>query len=297
MSFSATSSALEGFRLVGRKPGSFLLWCCAYLALLIVVGVVVFATVGAGLVAAFQSGGPGAPDPLAISRAVTPVMFLFYPITFIWTSIFYCAIYRAVLRPEEKGFGYLKLGGDELRMMGAVLLLIVAALVVVFVVGLVFGLLAAVLAKPLGAFALLIDVLAAMALFCVYIWAVVRLSLYLPQTFAERRIDLPKAWRLTRGHFWGLVGMFLLDLIIVCGMVLAGYFVVFLLIGGAFLGMASGQHPHFDSGSAVMALIGGLLALALYFVMPTLMAVVMMAPFASAYRALTPQPDAAEVFS
>lgn len=294
MNFSGVSAAMEGFRLVGRKPGAFLVWCAAYFAVLIAIGVLVFVTAGPALMAAAQRGPQAAMSPAQSLQLLGPISLVFYPVVIIWMTIFYCAIFRSVLRPEDTGFAYMKIGKDELRIVLLMIAFAVIGLVVWLLGMLLVSLLVGVISATLGKAAIFADILIGVLVFCAYVWVCVRLCLLLPSTFAQRRIDVRAAWRLTGGRFWSLVGMLLLDLAMVIGIVIACYLVVGVLFAGAIFGAMAGHSHAVTPAFGVMALVGGLAMLALYFVMPTLMAVVMTAPFAAAYRDLTgPKEDAA----
>ena len=299
MKFSGVSAAMEGFRLIGRKPGTFLVWCAAYFAVLIAIGVLTFIVAGPALMAAAQRGPQAPMSPAQSLQMVWPIMLVVYPAILLWSAIFYCAIFRAILRPKDNGLAYLKIGADELRVILLVIVMALLGFAIWLVGGMVLALLIGVVTATLGKAAIFADILIGLLAFCAYIWVCVRLCLLLPVTFAERRIDIPAAWRLTRGHFWSLVGMFLLDFVMVIGVVLACYLVVGVMFAGAVLG-AMGGHAHPVAPQfGVMAIAGGLLMLALYFVIPTLMAVVMISPFAAAYRDLTgpKESEAAKVFA
>jgi hypothetical protein len=231
MAFNASECAFEGFRLVRKRPAAFAAWCLFYLLFVIAAVAAVIATLApmfmqlahpAAVMGSGQGSGFGdVAQVAAFVRNNLPILLVgaavMIPLVLIWAVMMMCAIFRAVLRPDEKGFGYLRLGGDEVRMIGLHLLIFVLGLAVWLVVGGVA--LAAVLAAKTGvavpagvwAFVGLLGLLAVLA----YVFVVVRLSLCAPQTFAERRITLFGSWRLTRGHFWGLFGMYLLVIAIV----------------------------------------------------------------------------------
>jgi hypothetical protein len=108
------------------------------------------------------------------------------------------ALFRRMLRDGPPEFLYLRLGPDEGRLFAVALLGGVA-------IGAPFALAAAAAAAAphLGGWTLL-------AAFALVIWLLFRLSLIGPSTFAERRIDLAAAWRLTRGHELRLLGVAIL---------------------------------------------------------------------------------------
>src|SRR5690606_32882261 len=116
------------------------------------------------------------------------------------------------------------------------------------------------------------------------------LSLALPITVAERRIAIFDSWRLTRGHFWGLLGMAILAFILTVVVQFLGWAVfmpVFFLMGGGLAELASPGFESADMGQFIAALgpiaIVGAIFLAL---LSALQMAIMYAPFAAAYRAL-----------
>lgn len=147
-------------------------------------------------------------------------------------NVLLTAAQRAVLRPEEGGFAYLRLGADELRQIGLSIIigiLFVAAYmialfllgIVAAVVGLGAGMGAPGDASVAGAGFGLLTILGLLVIFGLMMFLWVRVSLAFPLTLLRRRIVLGEAWRLSRGHFWTLLGAYLVLMLIVFGASLA----------------------------------------------------------------------------
>lgn len=199
-----------GFRLIMERPVTVAVWAVIYVA---------FGLGGHFLMV--QQGGAMF-DPAALrSGSVGPFGFIGMAIP-IWIAslLFYavmmCAVFRAVLRPGERGFASLRVGMDELRMIGIILLLGVALIIIGIVAALVFGVVIGGLmaATGGGAMAFIIAILAWLALVCGIIFLWVRLSLIFSLSFVRRRIVIDDAWSLTRNRFWMLFGAYLVIFVI-----------------------------------------------------------------------------------
>lgn len=82
------------------------------------------------------------------------------------------------------------------------------ALEVVGVIGII--LIGAVVSLILGKVAgTVVAAIAGLVLFCVFVWAMVRIAPAGPLTILEGKIMIGPAWRLSRGHFWRMLGAFL----------------------------------------------------------------------------------------
>ena len=131
-------------------------------------------------------------------------------------------------------------------------------------------------------FADTVGVLGGLAVIGLSMWVGVRLSLLSPQTFAEGRINVRESWVLTHGHFWGLLGMFVLNLLMVLGATM-----VMTLIGGLLTGLI-GLAGVAGGGAKALALLLGLVNLLIFPLMITVQTVILTAGPARAYRQLHP---------
>jgi len=138
----------------------------------------------------------------------------------------FAAVFRAVLFPQESRFAFLRLGMDELRLLGAMLLLVVGGLIVGVVCTFVLTLLVGVLGVVTGVAGTNLLIFALfVALFCAMIFLWVRLSLVGPMTLVRRQVVIGPAWRASRGHFWRLFGAYL-----VIGLLILAVYVIFSFI-------------------------------------------------------------------
>jgi len=197
---SPSSAAFEGFRLIRREPWAIVVWMALWLGAL---------TAAAAAVASGQKvviAEHGAYRELGeVARRFGPfaiaVMALFL---LVWATTT-VAIFRAVLRPHERRFFFLRLGADEARLA----IMTIVAFILVLAFGSVPAYLLYVLVNPLmrAAPSLARDIapLGALATVCLDIWLGVRLSLIAVETFAERRFHLTAYWPLTQGRFWYLL--------------------------------------------------------------------------------------------
>jgi hypothetical protein len=137
--FSATNAAFEGLRLAGRHPFLMLFWAVAYvLAILVLVAMAFFIVAPPGVWPALLAGNPDGIEADAFSPLRFAVVFpLAFGAVLLTTAMVNTAVYRAVLRPRERGLGYLAIGGDEGRqVLLSLLIMLVAILVGAGLVGL-----------------------------------------------------------------------------------------------------------------------------------------------------------------
>ena len=294
MAFSATHAATEGFRIVRREPRTVAAWAAVVLVFSLASTVVMIPLMGP-MLAGMASGGP-VPQAQALARLgdALKVEGAAIPLLLISVAVFSCAVYRAVLRPDDRRFARLRIGGDELRL---VLLLVVLTLA--SVVGLVLLFIAAglgvaaasiVVGGSPGAAVFAVVAILYLAVLWVCIWAGVRLSLAGPMTFAQRRLRITSAWKLTKGRFWPLLGSYLLSfafLLILYMVAFSFYGVIgFAVGGGSITNVATSLfRPDYSSLQAfftptrvIYQVIGALVGSVMY--------AVMFAPAAAAYRSI-----------
>ncbi|CAN5450247.1 hypothetical protein BH10PSE4_BH10PSE4_20240 [soil metagenome] len=232
--FSPVEAALEGVRMTRRKPLVVLAWAACYFAMLVLLGLVV----------AFAFGGSVRADLALLQRTndlrewvdivarrkgtLLPLIALAVALQ----SVITVAIMRAVVRPEERRLAYMRLGKEEARqfvvaLVGWAVTLVVTALPSALLVLIGAGLIS------LGAVETnrWVEVLGTIAVAGLSIWFGVRLSLLSITTFAEGRLDLRRTWTLTDRHFWHLLWMYALAVVITILVGLAQTIVAGLILG------------------------------------------------------------------
>jgi hypothetical protein len=220
--FSPTAAAFEGFRLIRREPQAVFVWMLMWLAAFLFTAVVV--AMGQKVVVPARGAHDGLRDIANRFGPFAAISISLFLLVWATTTV---AAYRAVLRPGERRFFFLRLGADELRLA----IMTVTSGVVVLVLGGVPAYLLFVLVTPImqaaPAMSRNIGTMGALATVVVDVWLGVRLSLIAVETFAERRFHLSAYWPLTRGRFWYLLGCYFL-----CFLVVFGLSIVFFLVGG-----------------------------------------------------------------
>ncbi len=232
--FSPVEAALEGVRMTRRKPLVVLAWAACYFAMLVLLGVVV----------AFAFGGSVRADLALLQRTndlrewvdivarrkgtLLPLIALAVALQ----SVITVAIMRAVVRPDDHRLAYMRIGKEEARqfvvaLVGWAVTLVVTALPSALLVLIGAGLIS------LGAVETnrWVEVLGTIAVAGLSIWFGIRFSLLSITTFAEGRLDLRRTWALTDRHFWHLLWMYGLAVIITILVGLAQTIVAGLILG------------------------------------------------------------------
>lgn len=301
MAFSASDAAFEGFRVVRRHPFALVFWALLY----VFVFGGVFALVGGSVVNLMASatrleaagGSPTWADMQPLMQSYMTILAVAVPLFLVVSAVLTSAISRAVLRPGSSAFGYMRLGADEMRVLAVT---IVIALVMVVTMG-VFGFLiggAYAVASGTSAGGLIVAVLCVAAI-CAYVWIMVRLSLAVPITIAERRIAVFDSFRMTKGHFWSLLGMALLAGVMSIVVSILGSIVIMpieMMTGGGFKALEG-----MDGGNMMAMLQTAwpaiLVMVVLQAILSALQLAVIYAPFSAAYRAIKGGNPDADVFT
>ncbi len=289
MTLNATDAAFEGFRIVRRHPQTVLFWALLYL-LFFAVFFAVFGSTLAGVMAnakALESAGePSMAELQGLGSSYMVMLGLAFPLALVLGGVLNAAVARAVLRPSEKRFGYMRLGGDELRVI-----------VVSVVLGILMGLASLVAFTAVGMVAgfgtasgqswmWLVAVLLGLAACALLIWLAVRLSLAIPITFAERRIALFDSFALTKGRTLPLLGMAIIVIIMTLLVGLLSSIIampVTVMSGGGIEALAAYEG---QSTTAILQQMGPMIAVwvVLNALFSSLQLAVMHAPFSAAYR-------------
>src|SRR4051794_36537925 len=197
-----------GFATLRTRPWAVAIWAIIYIAAAIAVSLMVRPI----LAPMMTVGGPN-PDPQAFNQMMTMMgrMFLIEFVYFILVLILLTAAIRAAIHPEAPGFAYLRLGGDEARIVALAIFLFFAFYLAMIVGVLVVGLIVVAVVGAAGpAAAAPAAIVEALVLIGVFVYVEVRLSLALPLTLLRGRFVLAESWRLTRGRFWTLFGAYFL---------------------------------------------------------------------------------------
>lgn len=296
-SVSIDTTSFAGFRTLGSRPVLLLGLVVLHLFSAVISVLIVVGLFGRRMMDFMQASAAGQKDPTAVLKMMPGLLgmeLLSCILGLLIMSISCCAIYRAILRPEERGFAYLKLGGDEFRLAVVFLVYLVLAFVVTMAVTIGIGILAAVIgatSQGAGSSALIV-VVAMLVLLFGSLAVLTKLSLAGPMTFAERRIALFDSWGATRGAFWSLFVSYLIVWIILFMLSL----LIFVLLGvmaTAVLGMGGGflnaiqqlARPDMSSFATYFTPFR-IVTLAFGAVMNALVYILLVAPGAAAYQQL-----------
>lgn len=264
MRFSASEAAFEGFRVTRHHPLALLAWTGLSLISLIAMALAAapfLAPVMEELSRLFT--GAGLTD--AAQAQMRYASYATMPISLVSQAILLPAIYRAMADDGRDRFGYLRLGADELRVLGA---LVISTLVSLFVSQL--G------EQAAAATGVLIGALLSLVFAMIGLFVAVRLSLFAPRVFDEKRIDVGAGIAASKGVFWPLLGM-----AVICGLMAVVVMLLIAIVGLPFYG-ALGR-----DGSATPADLASVVAVMLLLAFGmTLVVVLVTAPFMSAYRQL-----------
>lgn len=281
MKFGPTDAVFEGFRITRQKP-VLLLWLGLVYAVISAITVALayqsFVEL-MGFVATIQAGQePDEALAMQLLGAYGRVIAVALPLSLVASAIIWPAIVRSVLTPEDSRFGYLRLGRDELNTFVVVLALSLVWGAALVLAGAIVGL--AALAGV--AFAVLTGLLVFFGLVAFALWFGVKFSLAVPITVAEKRIAIMDSFRMTKGHFWPLLGMAFLAGILSFGVNLLVNIIAmpFAAISGGGFGLLTGQ------GVTALTIIGFIGTVVLSLLMASAQALILYAPFVSAYRML-----------
>ena len=202
---SVGSIVRGGFGVLRAQPLAVAIWALLYIAAVAAMNLVMRSGLGLQVT-------PGANRTPAVMASATGANLLLNLFNLVLFLTLFTAAMRSVLRPSERGIGFIRFGADELREIGLGLFLLILFYAGLIVVGIILGVIFALLLAAAGtgtgmvaAFA--VAIILVLALLC---WLGVRLSLCFPLTLLRGAITISESWRLTRGRFWILFGGFFL---------------------------------------------------------------------------------------
>ena len=295
-------AATAGFGVIARNPLAVLVWGLVFFALTILPLVLMFGTIGPAFAEFIQSAPAegGEPDMSSMMRLQGQMMAansLAQLGQLAAQVLLMCAIFRAVLTPQDSRYFYLRLGMGEL--MGGLMMVFVAILLVMAIFGtvligaIVVG--GAAMASPETA--VVLGIIGVLGLIAGGVWLALRFSLAPVMSFAQKGFPLVEAWNLTKGKVGSL---FLVGLLMVL-IVLALEVVVFGALIGATIAAIAGASFNETALEGFFAqpvsawsmqllpwAVGGGLVLSLLGAVFTTLAT---APWAAAYRDLVPRDE------
>jgi hypothetical protein len=214
MAMSVGSIIGGGIRLVRTQPRTIAIWGGLNLVLMVGMMAIFFPAFASMIEAQRQAAADaalGMSAPRAIHSEIIATVFLLELAYCLYILILFAAAVRAVARPTGDRFAYLRIGMDELRLFGLVVLIAIVAIVVEVVAILLFAIIGAMLGAMIGkAGGIAITVILGVFLFGAAIYAQIRLSLTGAFTVIRGGIVIRDAWRATKGQFWTLFGAYLL---------------------------------------------------------------------------------------
>jgi len=199
-SFNIEDSAFAGVGLLGRRPVSALVWALLWAVLVALITIPFMGVLADFVTTAFRSG------PQADPRAILPLMgglgafvLLGWIFSLAFGAVISCAVYRAILTPDDSAFAYLRLGEREIMVLLVNFVKFVVLVAASFAMGIVLAIfMFAAMAGGQGVGSL-VNVLGRIVVQGVIFWLQLRLSLAGPMTFSEGKFRLFESWTATKG--------------------------------------------------------------------------------------------------
>lgn len=207
---------------------------------------------------------PSDPRMMAMMQAylgIAPLYFLFILTIYLALAAFEAAVHRWLVRGESGGgFLGLTLGADTWRvllcyivwfcvLLGLYLALVIALFVVAGGVG--FALASA--GEGTAALGGIVGFLIGLALFCAFLYVIVRLAPATATTVGRKQFAFFDAWKVTRGRFWSIfLAYLILFVVYLVALTIVGSVMAFAVMGPLIGAMASGAPPAPDQTLALL---------------------------------------------
>lgn len=311
--FSITEAAFAGFRAVARRPSTLGWWFgFALLAMIVEIGAVGL-LMGSALVdlirASAQSAEPSSAVVLSFIGRFFLGLLLLLPIAVAFAVMRVSAANRAILRPQDSRFGYLRLGVEELRVLAVLLVIFALQFAVQMVISIVMSLVlggmmaAAAVSGSTSAMmtALALQFLTLIPTYAAIIFINVKFSLAVPQTMDTGAINIGGSWALTKGRFWPILGVYLIDYVVAFGVGIVVMLLLFATVAVVGVNLASmGSQFASNPVAALQAMGASLLPAAIFAALvfaasSAVTALLTLCPGPAIYRAITVNKEA-EVF-
>jgi len=200
---------------------------------------------------------PSDPRMMAMMQAylgIAPLYFLFMIVVYVALASFEAAVHRWLVRGESGGgFLGLNLGADTWRvflcyivwlcvLVGLYLALVIALLVVAGGIG--FAIAQASDGGGGAAIAGLVGFVVGFALFCAFLYVIVRLAPATATTIGRKQFAFFDAWKVTRGRFWSMfLAYLILFVMYLVALAVIGSAMGFAVIGPMVAQMSAGAQP------------------------------------------------------
>ena len=208
------------------------------------------------------------------------------PLSLVIGAVLMAAIARAVLTPGTSGFGYMRLGMDEVRVFVVTIVIAILYSIAACIAVVAAAVIGGIAISAIEGWGALVMVLAMLAAIAFMIWLAVRWSLAVPITIAQKKFAIFDSFAVTKGRFWPLLGMaFIAFVMVVIVSLLAGIVAmpISMMGGMSMFGNMGGDptemfrdfnptNPWIIASSVVNAFVYALTVAVLY------------APFSAAYR-------------
>jgi hypothetical protein len=210
-----------GFRIIRDKPLAVVVWAIVFLLLFMPTMFLMRPMMDAQAQMQTMAGNPQA--QLAATGVMMGRLLLLFLMMLIVYVILFAAAQRAILKPEQRSFFYLRLGMDELRLLALSIIFLVAYYIAIMALTVIVGLLIGIVASATGSggVAAILGVLLFVAMIAFTAFYYVRFGLAFPLTLMREKIVIGEAWRITRGRFWALFAASLVVFVIIAALLIA----------------------------------------------------------------------------